>query len=284
MESSIRPNPEKEIGGVLKAERTARGITLDAAAEALNIRSMYIEAIENNQFEAIPGEVYRIGFLRSYANLLGVSADKLVERYKQHYQVINPVEASRPKLRPIYEKRHHVHWFLIAIPLLIILLIAIYTTFFPQVPVNLMAHLFPSSAEPIQPTAEPRPEPTTVPPTSTHRPLSPVSEQISSETPAPSTGGDQEKSALEPHTKTVPAQSTPFLFKIVAHEKAWLRVDVDGRRVYVGILGAGSQREWTVATTVNVRTGNAGGLEAFIDGDSRGRLGGRGQISNLRYP
>ena len=51
------------IGKILKDSREARGITLDEVSEATKIRVKYLEAIEQEEFQLLPGEVYVKGLM-----------------------------------------------------------------------------------------------------------------------------------------------------------------------------------------------------------------------------
>lgn len=54
-------------------------MSLQAVQAELKIRERYLKALEENDFTAIPGEVYARGFLRSYAKFLGLDAETLLQ-------------------------------------------------------------------------------------------------------------------------------------------------------------------------------------------------------------
>ena len=60
------------IGTILKKERESKKITLEQVEEATKIRRKYLEAIENEKFEVLPGEVYVKGFVATYLKYLGI--------------------------------------------------------------------------------------------------------------------------------------------------------------------------------------------------------------------
>ena len=62
----------KGIGAILKQEREAKKITLEQVEEATKIRRKYLEAIENENFSVLPGEVYIKGFVTAYLKYLGI--------------------------------------------------------------------------------------------------------------------------------------------------------------------------------------------------------------------
>jgi len=71
-----------EIGDLLRASRLRHGQELADVARALRIRTVYLQAIEDARYEDLPGTVYAIGFIRSYADHLGLDGEHLVERFK----------------------------------------------------------------------------------------------------------------------------------------------------------------------------------------------------------
>ncbi|NQU60176.1 MAG: DUF4115 domain-containing protein [Rhodospirillales bacterium] len=70
------------IGALLKASRLRLGDDLRDVADILKIRRVYLEAIEDGRFEELPGATYASGFIRAYAEHLGLDSDEVVRRYK----------------------------------------------------------------------------------------------------------------------------------------------------------------------------------------------------------
>lgn len=86
------PDPADPPGGFLRAWREQRGWTIDQVAWVLRIRLVYLEAIEADRFEELPGRIYVTGFVRSYAKLLGIDEEAIV----RHLRSSRP-EIDRPK-------------------------------------------------------------------------------------------------------------------------------------------------------------------------------------------
>ncbi len=74
-----------DIGATLKTAREQRGISLDVAAESTKIRESYLVALETETFERLPGPTYARGFLRSYAEFLGVDPQLLIDEFNLRY-------------------------------------------------------------------------------------------------------------------------------------------------------------------------------------------------------
>ncbi|AQU86532.1 helix-turn-helix domain-containing protein [Komagataeibacter nataicola] len=70
------------VGDMLRARREELGWNLPDVAAWLRIRLPYLQALEEGRPGELPGSAYAIGFLRSYANALGLEGEQLVERFK----------------------------------------------------------------------------------------------------------------------------------------------------------------------------------------------------------
>jgi cytoskeletal protein RodZ len=70
------------IGEQLRAAREARGLSLDQIADETNIAKRYLSAMEEENFSVFPGDPYIIGFLRNYAEYLGLDAAGLLQAFR----------------------------------------------------------------------------------------------------------------------------------------------------------------------------------------------------------
>ncbi len=72
----------ESIGAAFKKARAIQNKSLETISDQLKIRKVFLEAIENEQFEQLPGGVYTVGFIRSYAKYLGLDHDLIIEQLK----------------------------------------------------------------------------------------------------------------------------------------------------------------------------------------------------------
>lgn len=70
------------VGEILRRMRIAQGLGLTGISETLNIRLDHLSAIENNDLSKLPPRVYALGFVRAYADFLGLEGEKLVYLFK----------------------------------------------------------------------------------------------------------------------------------------------------------------------------------------------------------
>lgn len=71
-----------DIGVALKTAREFRGLSLQDVADQTRIRRAYLAAIEEMRLDELPSRPFTIGYVRAYANALGLDAEAAVERFK----------------------------------------------------------------------------------------------------------------------------------------------------------------------------------------------------------
>jgi cytoskeletal protein RodZ len=71
------------LGETLRAQREKKGITLEQAASDTRIREKFLKALEDSDYQTLPGTVYTKGFLRNYAEYLELPTEELVVQFHQ---------------------------------------------------------------------------------------------------------------------------------------------------------------------------------------------------------
>ncbi len=74
-----------EIGGSLREARLKRNLTPADVQKAIRIRDRYLQALEEERWELLPGDAYVKGFLRTYADYLGLDGQLYVEEYNSRF-------------------------------------------------------------------------------------------------------------------------------------------------------------------------------------------------------
>lgn len=91
-----------ELGDRLRRAREARGLSLDQVEEITKIRRRYLEALEEEDFGQLPGEVFVRGFLRNYAVALGLDAEETLAAAGR--QVAAPVVPAQDVHQPLLDE------------------------------------------------------------------------------------------------------------------------------------------------------------------------------------
>src|SRR6266852_9807389 len=74
-----------EIGSSLRGARMRQGLELSEVERETRMRAKYLGALEDERFDVLPGPAYAKGFLRTYADYLGLDAQRFVDEYSTRF-------------------------------------------------------------------------------------------------------------------------------------------------------------------------------------------------------
>lgn len=239
------------IGNVLRETRQRKGLSLLDLEDITKIRTHYLRALEDEEFDRLPGQTYVIGFLRSYAKALGLDAQELVDSYKA---TLTPQEATIKPIEPVDPvllSRRPVTRGLLIIGLCILALVTLFG-------VNSVWNK--GAAEP----------PVTAPPSTNANQQSGAQSQ--QQTPSQS-------QPAQANTPVPPAQEvTELSLDLNFTAKCWLSVKADGQPVLEGTFGAGVGKNIKAKEKIELHVGNAGGVQLVLNGKELPSLGPSGQV------
>ena len=255
------------IGERLRNAREAKGLSLRAVADLTRIRAVYLQALEEEQFDQLPGAVYARGFLRTYADALGLDADRLLDAYPGALEAPPPAPIGTAAEIPIQPAAPRSRLRIIATYVAVVLgagLLAIGVIGYLQ----LRQFNEPVPPEAVAPPESPGAEPPAMPP------APPAA------APAPPQGGAIDSGAKpaeppvampEPPPPPQPEPPQPAIIDGVSLEirtqgTSWLRVTADGARVFQGLLHEGEARSWQARRRLTIRVGNAPAVQVSVNG------------------
>ncbi len=247
----------KDIGENLRKARMDKGLSLKEAQAETKIRQKYLEALEEGDESAMPGEVYCKGFLRSYAEYLGLDGWEMVRRYREWKDSLGP-PPEQPKEEP--QALGSPLRYLAGILIVILLLFGVflgrqyYLATRPSVP----PVTIPSNEEPLSPPEETVPpvewQPDTIP-----RPE--ISREVS---------GGRIIYTTSVETLSLEIGVAPIT------DVCWMEIAVDGRVVFEGMLEAGSTQTWEASSEIRIRAGRPWSLTFDLNGEAFGPEGDPG--------
>ncbi|AVX20671.1 protein RodZ, contains Xre-like HTH and DUF4115 domains [Carboxydocella sporoproducens DSM 16521] len=253
------------IGEELRQARERMNLTLQKVEEETNMRWRYLEALEKEEWDKIPGEAYVKGFLRNYATYLGLDPDEILLRYKtQRFQNVKigeeevikvhraNIKAERKKEKKIFSKL-----FVVAVGVLAVILV-FYIFNKPQ-NINI-SQKHPQIAEkksespkqqlPVQQPQQPQEKP--------------------SETTQPPPTVEKKKIAI-----TVE----------IVQETSWLQIETEKGIVWQGIAGKGQKLSFESDKMIKLWVGNAAAVKLKVNGQDLGTMGKKGEvIKKTLYP
>ena len=91
----------ENFGSYLKNERELRGVPLEEISGATKIHIRFLQALEENKFDELPGKVFIKGYIRSYANTIGSDVEETLNIYEESVgdKSLEPTSGSGTKLK-----------------------------------------------------------------------------------------------------------------------------------------------------------------------------------------
>jgi cytoskeletal protein RodZ len=91
----------KKVSEILKEERESKRLSLDSIEAAIKIKKEFLVAIEEGKFSKLPSEAYAMGFVKNYADYLGVPKDKAGALFRREF------EEEKREVVPEFRKKQH---------------------------------------------------------------------------------------------------------------------------------------------------------------------------------
>ena len=112
----------ENFGNYLKNERESRGVPLEEIADNTKINMRFLLALENNNYDQLPGEVFIKGYIRSYAKSIGGNAEEILAIYDESVGKLRKDETS-PKEKTIAIKQDYskqIRWVVLGLGFILI--------------------------------------------------------------------------------------------------------------------------------------------------------------------
>jgi len=277
-----------DVGQLLRQTREAKSLSLADVEAQIRIRRRYLAALEAGDWSELPNEVVARGFLATYARFLQIDPATLAALEGRPEATTATPAPSPPAPPPTYQpisldlfddatRRRRLYRRLVQLAILGLVAVAIGFALMRWG----MPLLLESNGEAAVATA-------TLPPAGTPATPPVIIIGAASPTPVPSPTTVQGPAATATPTPTfTPTPTATPIGQIVlgvrVSQRAWLRVLADEQVVFEGITEPGFAREFTAAQTLQLRTGNAGGVTLVVNGRPWPALGEVGAIVELLW-
>lgn len=272
----------QSIGAYLRQVRQEQGLAIDMLANQIFIRPALLKALESGHDAELPEPVFIQGFIRRYAEALGLDGQTIAQEFRVTPVNVLPTPElleradtngaavpEPPRPRPQMSDRppapstapSPANRSLLPLVLGLAALAAV---------LGLGAWgLFgrnngPSQANNDNSGAE------TTPATSSN---------AAATAPAETTTPPEEP--LEAEDESSAPLEAPVVVSANLSDRSWLSVVADGKNVYEGVAEEGFEETWTAETSLTLRTGNAGGVELSVNGDRAVVMGASGVVRTV---
>jgi cytoskeletal protein RodZ len=108
------------FGEELKRERELREISLREISESTKISLRYLEALERNDFEQLPGGVFNRGFVRAYSQFIGIDPESMVDAYIQQVNAQGGEHGKNSQHDDTLRDRSRLVWLWLAVGVLVV--------------------------------------------------------------------------------------------------------------------------------------------------------------------
>lgn len=307
------------VGKNLKEKRKELGLTIEEAEEQTKIRKKYLRALEEDEYNEIPGLVYAKAFLKTYSSYLGLDQEEILEefeRWRHLEDVDTELEGKRRKRRSRQDSGRGISdliaSFLSFSPRTLLVIFIIFlvaggvaynfvimndaapeTQPGPEEEIAVEderledeeteeAEEFadePEFAEEDEDIDSPEETALETPEFTEDEDEALVDEnEIDDETP------EDEAETEEDEDEVIEAEEEDYdLFMLEVSDTSWIRIIVDGENVYEGVVEDGFAEQYNPEGYLNIRTGNAGGVEISVEGGEFEAMGETGEVVETEF-
>lgn len=262
------------FGERLKLERVKRAITLEQISSSTKIGTRMLQALEEENFDQLPGGIFNKGFVRAYARHLGLDEDQAITDYLEASGQNSPPPPG-PEFKPPFDPKEtspsyfprKIPWNWLAAGLLVVALALFLWSRWKHgkeahnesaAPIAISNAASPPLAEAISRTKE----------TAAAKPANPL--------PKPASNG------LLLTTSSPPAAGE-FTVVVLGHEDCWLSIQADDNPIVEEMLAAESQRAIHGRKQVVIKAGNTGGIDFVFNGKKLPPQGDYGEVKTLTF-
>lgn len=289
LEPGSGANGEAKIGRFLEQARKERGLSLEEVEQATKIRKRYLAGLESEDFAMLPDAVYAQGFLKTYANFLGLDGEALSRQLKSrrkprrergiNYNTQPESEFEEPLIAPRglqgTEKRKVPTSAIVTLLVAVLVLVAVIGTLY-----FVGRGVQTSRPERDNPPAasgenQPRQEQQKV----ADREKAPGTEQANNVAPDKVAVGEQ---GPEDVRRPVPADTLQVVISVQG-SPSWLLIQTDGNTAYEQVAQPGFSETFEAGKQLYIKCGDAGAVNVEINGQNLGSLGPAGTIVERNY-
>jgi cytoskeleton protein RodZ len=271
--------PLETVGQDLRAARLRRGDDLASVSRVLKIRKDHLEALEEDRLEALPGRTYAVGFVRSYADYLGLDPVQCVERFKGEIAGRQDSSQPAPIAQDTSESRLPHGWVVIAV---VLLGLVFYGAYHLAMSADSMLRQpvapLPSRMEPAQAVVHPKPQQpvqTAVTVPATNPAAAPATTtQTAPASAAPGTATPDAQTAALPPGQTFGQQNANPRVILRVHATTNVLIQGPDGKVFLNrVLHPGDSYNVPNLVGVTLSTQNGSAIAMELDGQPMGNAG-----------
>ncbi len=262
-----------EIGAQLNQFRQEKSLSLEQIAIKTRISKRYLKAIEQGNLDQLPEPVYVQGFIKRFADTLGLNGTKFASAFPtgNSLQPIKPSWRDLPaaQLRPI-------HLYLLYILLIFSAVSGL--SYKLSLPVQ---NATPEGGSKTTATQQANPQDRS--PSAQQTQARPSNSAAQSSSGATENGTAQVTVDVADEQNGMPYGNKPVRVDVELSAQSWIQIVVDGKTEFEGVLPEGTQRHWEANENLVLRAGNAGGVLVTFNDSQTEQLGAPGAVKEVKF-
>jgi cytoskeletal protein RodZ len=277
------------VGTRLKKARNKLGLSIDDIRDKSKIKKNYLVAIENDNYENLPGEVYTKVYIRGYAKIVGLDPQTILSEYenekKKNNNEINEDninnESNKNRKDENSTKADKILKGIIGVILILIIVLLSYNIFFrPDQNQNDTAINNQNTEVVEQETSNNTNDSEEQTNLNQEENSDSVNNNVNNEENANTTENtDQNEVENNDNEQSQPIiKDTSKEFKIIANDKSWLQITIDDDLKYQGFINEDEIMTHNGEETVTLKIGNGIAVQVEINGEVLGPFGKRGEV------
>jgi cytoskeleton protein RodZ len=289
--TSIQIEQLQQIGNYLQQVREVQAVSLEKVAQETYIPLRLLEAIEVGAGSRLPEPVYIKGFIRRYADALGLDGQEIADAFDLEPSPASPVPvdaraATAEPISPSLVSSHiqpHEKTGRAKSPILVYALSGIAAVGVVGAIALGIANSWQSNSAQLTkaPVVATQNSTLTPPaPAATSGNVSPNPNSAKSSSPPAADATTQAPTLPNP---AKPATGAPLQVDISLTDRSWMQVVADGKTIFEDTLVKGEQRTWTAKNNLLIRAGNAGAVVASLNQGQAKPLGRLGAVVDAKF-
>ncbi|MBI2817788.1 MAG: helix-turn-helix domain-containing protein [Acidobacteria bacterium] len=277
----------------MKREREAKGISLQEISAKTKIGVRLLKALEDEQFDLLPGGIFDKSFLRQYARFLGLDEDHIVSEYLRATGA-SPEPQTQPPVAAAPEQKFvpfsnadesPTRGYLRVVSTAVLLGAVIAGGFYAvrQFAARRDAQTVAPQATAAPPVASPTPEalpPSSLGDTPTASPASGLPGG-SRQTATPAGTPSAPPVATDRFMSPVSTEASALVLNIEARKECWVSISADGQKQWQGILEADRSRRVEARDSFRLTIGDAGAVTLTLNGKPLPAIGRSGEVRTI---
>lgn len=241
------------LGQELKRRREECKVSMKEVAEATRIGVRFLHAIENDDYNALPGGIYARSFIRAYAKYVNMDEEEAMARYRKQSQQNDEPDEQLPSYQDFATEPSQSSLWVWGVALLLLVVGSAWATLRY---IDSRNNVPTTPTPPVAQNSKPEPPPAAANTTAA---------VIPSATPAVATEAAVNTAAIPPSPVAVPADG--FIMSLSAIGESWISVHTDDQPSGTLVtLKAGETREFKATNKLKVTIGNLPGVQVKLNG------------------